>query len=134
MQAYLHTSDRHCVQADNVKYSLRSYTLMSTPAAPLAGPCGDCCARTVQHSGVARGTVEVIANLDTYVSRPHPDIDSTHPRKVILFFADVFGALYINSKLAMDYWAEHGVCPILSSLFPLIGPGKEGPQTRDRDK
>ncbi|RDX44281.1 alpha/beta-hydrolase [Lentinus brumalis] len=81
---------------------------MSTPAAPLAGPCGDCCARTVQHSGVARGTVEVIANLDTYVSRPHPDIDSTHPRKVILFFADVFGALYINSKLAMDYWADHG--------------------------
>ncbi|KAI0696879.1 alpha/beta-hydrolase [Cerioporus squamosus] len=61
---------------------------MSTP---LAGPCGDCCARTVQHSGVARGTVEQYAGAE-----------------VILFFADVFGALYINSKLAMDYWAAHG--------------------------
>ncbi|RPD54501.1 alpha/beta-hydrolase [Lentinus tigrinus ALCF2SS1-6] len=76
----------------------------------LAGPCGDCCSRTVQHSGVARGTIEVIANLQTYVARPHPNLEDTQLRKlkVILFFADVFGALYINSKLAMDYWADNG--------------------------
>ncbi|KAI9069685.1 alpha/beta-hydrolase [Trametes sanguinea] len=92
--------------------------------APLTGPLGACCTRTVPHAGVARGTVETIAGLETYVSRPPPGAgpllenkaDHDHEgneagegaRRVILFFADVFGPLYINSKLAMDYWAAHG--------------------------
>ena len=55
--------------------------------------------------------VEIIAGLATYIARPtHPHTDGQggSPRKVILFFADVFGPLYINSKLAMDYWADNG--------------------------
>ena len=89
-------------------------------SAPLAGPCGDCCTRTVQHSGTPRGTTELIAGLTTYIARPNSQLNSSHheakpeaeaearPAKVILFFADVFGPLYVNSKLAMDYWAENG--------------------------
>ncbi|KAI0658277.1 alpha/beta-hydrolase [Cubamyces menziesii] len=73
---------------------------------PLTGPLGKCCTRTVPHSGVARGTVEVIAGLATYVARPGGE--GGKGGKVILYFADVFGPLYINSKLAMDYWAAHG--------------------------
>ncbi|KAI0370129.1 alpha/beta-hydrolase [Pilatotrama ljubarskyi] len=72
--------------------------------ATLAGPPGDCCRKTVQHVGEPRGTVEKIANVETYVARP-PDGAGG---KIILFFADVFGALYVNSKLLMDYWAENG--------------------------
>ncbi|OSD01127.1 alpha/beta-hydrolase [Trametes coccinea BRFM310] len=91
-------------------------------SAPLTGPLGACCTRTVPHAGVARGTVETIAGLETYVSRPfpgpgcagtkagddHEEGEGDSERRVILFFADVFGPLYINSKLAMDYWAAHG--------------------------
>ncbi|KAH9884650.1 Alpha/Beta hydrolase protein [Cubamyces lactineus] len=83
---------------------------------PLTGPLGKCCTRTVPHSGVARGTVEDIAGLATYVARPRPGPEGAggeggeegKATKVILYFADVFGPLYINSKLAMDYWAAHG--------------------------
>ncbi|KAI0756074.1 alpha/beta-hydrolase [Daedaleopsis nitida] len=75
----------------------------------LAGHCNACCTRTVQHSGTVRGCVEVIAGLDTYVARPHPEENEGQAySKVILFFADVFGPLYINSQLAMDYWADEG--------------------------
>ncbi|KAI0714565.1 alpha/beta-hydrolase [Earliella scabrosa] len=96
----------------------RAPTKASDPDS-LAGPCGACCTRTIPHAGVARGTVEVIAGLDTYVARPprHRALECTNPEeageqalrlKVILFFADVFGPLYVNSKLAMDYWADAG--------------------------
>ncbi|KAJ8495072.1 hypothetical protein ONZ51_g1914 [Trametes cubensis] len=71
---------------------------------PLTGPLGKCCTRTVPHSGVARGTVEVIAGLATRRRGGRGERGG----KVILYFADVFGPLYINSKLAMDYWAAHG--------------------------
>ncbi|KAL1950920.1 hypothetical protein VTO73DRAFT_69 [Trametes versicolor] len=75
-------------------------------SAPLTGPLGPCCARTIPHLGVARGTTEQIAGLTTYVARPA----ETHAAglRVILYFADVFGPLYLNGQLAMDYWAEHG--------------------------
>ncbi|KAI0652747.1 alpha/beta-hydrolase [Trametes meyenii] len=76
---------------------------------PLTGPLSDCCTRTVPHSGVARGTVETIAGLATYIARPPTDLTNpTGTSRVILYFADVFGPLYVNSQLAMDYWAAHG--------------------------
>ncbi|KAI1791011.1 alpha/beta-hydrolase [Ganoderma leucocontextum] len=70
----------------------------------LAGPPGDCCRRTVQHVGEKRGTIETVAGVETYVSRPK---DGSN-KKIILFFADVYGPIYINSQLIMDYWAENG--------------------------
>lgn len=72
--------------------------------ATLAGSVGAHCLQTVQHVGDPRGTVEQIAGVNTYVARPA----SGGGDKIILFFADVFGALYVNSKLLMDYWAENG--------------------------
>ncbi|KAI0674005.1 alpha/beta-hydrolase [Trametes maxima] len=80
----------------------------ATAPRPLTGPLGDCCTRTVPHSGVARGTVETIAGLATYIARPPRAIDPTSAApRVILYFADVFGPLYVNAQLAMDYWAAH---------------------------
>ncbi|KAI0801391.1 alpha/beta-hydrolase [Fomes fomentarius] len=73
-------------------------------SATLAGSPGDCCIRTVQHVGEIRGKVEVVAGVETYVSRP-PDESN---KKIILFFGDVYGPLYVNSQLIMDYWASNG--------------------------
>ena len=70
----------------------------------LAGAPGDCCRRTVQHVGEKRGTIETVAGVETYVSRPK---DGSN-KKIILFFADVYGPIYINSQLIMDYWADNG--------------------------
>ncbi|KAL1950924.1 hypothetical protein VTO73DRAFT_73 [Trametes versicolor] len=77
---------------------------MSSDTSPtLAGPPGECCRQTVHHVGTPRGTLESIADVQTYVARPASDTD-----KIILFFSDVFGALYTNSQLVMDYWADNG--------------------------
>ena len=58
----------------------------------------------MQHVGEKRGTIETVAGVETYVSRPK---DGSN-KKIILFFADVYGPIYINSQLSMAYWAENG--------------------------
>ncbi|KAI0658274.1 alpha/beta-hydrolase [Cubamyces menziesii] len=70
----------------------------------LAGPPGECCRQTVHHVGTPRGALEYIAGVNTYIARP----TSGNVDKIILFFSDVYGALYTNSQLVMDYWAESG--------------------------
>ena len=87
-------------------------------SATLAKPCGECCfsdrsSGKIQHSGTPQGKFETIAGVPTYVARPSSEStkgseDEGKGAKVILFFSDVFGATYVNSQLAMDYWAEHG--------------------------
>lgn len=84
----------------------------STMSAILAGPPGECCRKTIQHEGQPRGKVETIAGVESYVARP---ADGSR-KKIILFFADVYGALYINAQLVMDYWADNGE----SSTAPCI--------------
>ncbi|RPD64754.1 alpha/beta-hydrolase [Lentinus tigrinus ALCF2SS1-6] len=82
-------------------------------SATLAGPPGECCRKTIQHDGVARGKVETVAGVETYVARPADG--ST--KKIILFFADVYGPLYINAQLIMDYWADNGYLVIGLDYF-----------------
>ncbi len=91
--------------------------------APLTGPLGPCCTRsgTVPHSGAARGTTEQIAGLTTYVARPAAP--HAGGERVIMHFADVFGPLYLNGQLAMDYWAEHGAS---AELWAWEGVGVDG--------
>ncbi|KAI0829107.1 alpha/beta-hydrolase [Trametes gibbosa] len=81
----------------------------------LAGPPGDCCFRTVQHAGTPRGRVETIAGVETYVARPAAGAAAAE--RVVLFFSDVFGALYVNSQLIMDYWADHGYLVLAADYF-----------------
>ena len=71
-------------------------------SATLAGPPGDCCTQTVQHVGEPRGAIEKIAGANTYITGPR------QCDKIILFFADIFGPLYVNAQLVMDYWADNG--------------------------
>ncbi|THH09773.1 hypothetical protein EW145_g1784 [Phellinidium pouzarii] len=72
----------------------------------LAQAPGDDCFRAVQHSGEPKGSIEKIAGVDTYVATP-PQLSRGQPAKgVILFYADVYGPLFINNKLLQDYFAE----------------------------
>ena len=92
----------------------------------------DCCTRSAQHSGVPRGTVELITGMQTYVARPHPDSHQAVQRysKVILFFADVFRALYTNSKLARTTGRRTVRGPVFCFPLQVIHPLVSGVRWR----
>lgn len=87
---------------------------MTTPSATLAGPPGDCCFTGVKHTGTAIGKSTTIADVPTYVSEAQGQ-SAGSPKKVILFFADVYGPFFLNNQLIQDYFAENGEC--LAQLF-----------------
>jgi len=72
----------------------------------LAGPPGDCCVQGVKHTGTAVGKQITLAGVETYLSEP-PE-SATGPKKVVLYFADVYGPFYDNAKLLQDYFASRG--------------------------
>ncbi|KAF7329165.1 hypothetical protein MKEN_00177100 [Mycena kentingensis (nom. inval.)] len=78
---------------------------MATLAKPF---CSDCI-KNVQHKGEPVGKEIEIAGVPTYLSEPPASavVDGA-PKNVILFYADVYGPLYINSKLVQDYFAAQG--------------------------
>ncbi|KAH7921535.1 alpha/beta-hydrolase [Leucogyrophana mollusca] len=78
----------------------------------LAGTPGDCCWTGIKHTGTPVGHVEELGGMNTYISLPQSGASST--KKVILFLADVYGALFLNNKLLQDYFAASG--------FIVLGP------------
>ena len=83
----------------------------------LTGPPGTCCWTAIKHTGDSVGRVESLGGLDTYISEPPANAVSGPDRKVLLFFADAYGPLFINGKLLQDHFAAQG-------LFFVIGiPG-----------
>lgn len=90
----------------------------TTQSTVLAGPPGgDCCVKGVKHFGEPSGETITIADVQTYISKPPPTKDSSHDdnlnKKIILYFADVFGPFYINAQLLQDYYASHGLSQLL---------------------
>jgi len=79
---------------------------MSTTSPVIAGPITDHCTQGVKHTGKPVGRVETIAGVETYIS--DPPAGTPGPKKVVLYFADVFSPLFINAKLLQDYFASHG--------------------------
>ncbi|KAF9481285.1 alpha/beta-hydrolase [Pholiota conissans] len=73
----------------------------------LAGPISNCCITGFKHEGEPVGRVETIAGIETYVSDP-PSNGAAGPKKVIMFFSDVFGPFYTNAQLLQDYFASCG--------------------------
>ncbi|EJC99879.1 alpha/beta-hydrolase [Fomitiporia mediterranea MF3/22] len=71
----------------------------------LAGEPGDDCCRGVRHFGEPKGKIEKIAGVDTYITAPP---QGTRSKGVILFYADVWGPVFINNKLIQDYFATQG--------------------------
>ncbi|KAI8226750.1 hypothetical protein K4K54_003601 [Colletotrichum sp. SAR 10_86] len=68
---------------------------MSTDKIPgyLANPSGECCLKGTIHEGEARGSWEVIADVETYVSKPPTDKANGH---VVLYFPDVWEPLFMS--------------------------------------
>ena len=62
----------------------------------------------MQHVGQVRGKMAIVAGADTYITAP---ADGSN-KKIILFFGDVYGPMYVNSQLIMDYWADNGECRV----------------------
>ncbi|TFK63056.1 alpha/beta-hydrolase [Pluteus cervinus] len=78
-------------------------------SAVLAGPPGDHCITGFKHTGTPVGKAIEVAGVPTYLSEP-PTGSTTEgaPKKVVLYFADVHGPLYVNCQLLQDYFASHG--------------------------
>ncbi|KAF8186794.1 dienelactone hydrolase family-domain-containing protein [Pholiota molesta] len=82
----------------------------------LAGTFGECCftASQFQLEGEPAGRIEEIAGFQTYVSDPPPARSTTTDggpggrKRVLLFFADVYGPFYGTAKLLQDYFAGQG--------------------------
>ncbi|KAJ6516862.1 Alpha/Beta hydrolase protein [Mycena vitilis] len=69
--------------------------------------CDDCFTG-FKHSGDPVGKTVTIADVPTYLSEPPASVSRDGPKKVILFFPDVFGPFYVNNQLVQDYFASHG--------------------------
>ncbi|KAF8798403.1 alpha/beta-hydrolase [Phlegmacium glaucopus] len=83
--------------------------MASTESPVLAGPPGECCIQGVKHSGEPTGKTITIADVQTYISEPPAkSASSQDKKKIILYFADVYGPFYINAQLLQDYYASHG--------------------------
>lgn len=71
----------------------------------LAQAPGDDCCSGVQHFGDPKGSIENIAGIETYIATPPSGLVT---KGVILFYADVWGPMFINNKLIQDYFATQG--------------------------
>ncbi|TEB21715.1 alpha/beta-hydrolase [Coprinellus micaceus] len=74
----------------------------------LAGPIGPDCITGVTYEGREVGTNVTIAGVPTYLSIPSPEPEEGTPKKVILFFSDVYSAFHVNNMLLQDWFASQG--------------------------
>ena len=70
----------------------------------LAKPSGECCLKGTIHDGESRGSMETIADVETYVVRPK---DGKGNGNIIFYFPDVWG-MFKNGFLIMDGFADAG--------------------------
>ena len=75
----------------------------------LAGPPGGCCWTAIKHTGNPEGRIEPLGGLDTYISEPPAGVETKPYKKVLMFFADAYGPLFINNKLLQDHFASRGM-------------------------
>ncbi|KAG6332742.1 hypothetical protein ID866_6349 [Astraeus odoratus] len=102
----------------------------------------DHCFTTVQHTGTPTGRrIDVLVGgvpVPTYLAEPPASAD-TSPRRIILYFADVFGPFYVNGQLVQDYFAAHGFTVLGIDYFfgdsyalHVNEPGFDRPTWRDK--
>lgn len=75
--------------------------------AAITGNIGECCVKEIRHTGTATGTVVTIAGLQSYIAYPPDEATESHS-KILIYFPDVFGPMWINSQLIMDWFAKQG--------------------------
>ncbi|KAJ7640324.1 Alpha/Beta hydrolase protein [Mycena polygramma] len=77
-------------------------------SAIIAHPHCEDCFTGLKHSGNAVGKTVTFADVPTYVSEPPASLSRDGPKKVVLFFSDIFGPFYVNNQLLQDYFASQG--------------------------
>ncbi|KAJ6516854.1 Alpha/Beta hydrolase protein [Mycena vitilis] len=77
-------------------------------SAIIAHPHCEDCFTGLKHSGDAVGKTVPFADVPTYVSEPPASLSRDEPKKIVLFFSDVFGPFYVNNQLLQDYFASQG--------------------------
>ena len=83
---------------------------MTTGDSPLlAGPIGECCTKSVKHSGEAKGKAIDIDGIPTYLSAPETSQEPAGKKRVLLFCSDVFSPFSLNNQLIQDYFASKGL-------------------------
>jgi dienelactone hydrolase len=70
----------------------------------LAKPADVCCIKGAIHVGEARGKVDDIDGIPTYIATPKAEMWNGN---ILIYFPDAFG-LYVNSFLMMDAFADRG--------------------------
>jgi len=63
-----------------------------------------CCVSGHLHEGTPKGSVEQIAGLNTYVSKPQDGSKA----KTVIFISDIFGFELVNCRLLADEYAAQG--------------------------
>jgi hypothetical protein len=63
----------------------------------------------VQHTGTPTGSLEILAGTNTYVVWGISEGSQDKRPRIVLYFPNVFGPLYVNNQLLMDYFASHGM-------------------------
>jgi len=74
-------------------------------SAPLTSPPTEHCWTGVAHTGESTGKVETIGGAETYVALPP---QGAPMKGVLLFYADVWGCMFLNNRLLQDYFATQG--------------------------
>jgi hypothetical protein len=84
--------------------SINEMTDSSAPKQYLAKPSGLCCLSGTLHTGEARGKLETLSTLETYVATPKEENANGN---IVLYFPDVYG-LFKNGQLILDAFADAG--------------------------
>jgi hypothetical protein len=63
----------------------------------------------VQHTSTPTSSLEILAGTNTYVVRGISEGSQDKCPRIVLYFPDVFGPLYVNDQLLMYYFASHGM-------------------------
>jgi hypothetical protein len=80
-----------------------------SPSTTLAEHPRHCCIQSVRHTGTPIGSIETLAGTNTYITRDDPRRgDQDKYQQILFYFSDVFGPLYVNNQLLMDYFASRG--------------------------
>lgn len=79
----------------------------------IAYPSSGCCLRGTIHEGEAKGRIEKILDVETYIGEPSTGKSNGN---IVLFFPDVFGH-WINNHLLVDAFAAAGYLTLAPDYF-----------------
>ncbi|KAK3058174.1 hypothetical protein LTR09_001252 [Extremus antarcticus] len=76
-------------------------------------PPGQCCTVGVKHEGEAKGKIEKVGGISSYVVYPK----DKQTANTILILTDVIGHEFINAQLIADQFAANGYFVVMPDLF-----------------